>query len=796
MKASLNWLKQFLDLEGLTPEQIADKLTFAGVESEGILRLASGTNLVIGEIISCENHPDSDHLHILQVDEGKTHGVHQIVCGAPNARKGLKVIVAREGAVLPEVTIKKSVIRGVESDGMCCSLAELGVDRKYLSEYQLAGIEELPLDAEVGNEDVLGYLGLSDVVLDFDVLPNRPDLYAITNVARELGCLLKKEVKLPKAKERTLKATSFEAGSETEKCKQFAIRVVRGVKVGPSPKWMQSLLLAQGIRSINNVVDIGNYIMLLTGQPLNMYDLDKLESQSLIVRDDLEGDWKAMDGKTYRLEKGDLCVTNNGKCACLAGIMTAESCMVDENTVNVAVESAVFDGASIRRTSNRIGLSSDSSLRFAKGINPHQAEEVLSLTSDLLEELCDAKEIQKTSNYDVLSHEKKQIETSVTYLNKRLGTSFSKEEIKETLVDDGMKILKEEGDSLLLEIPSHRIDIDGEADISEELIRIRGFENVHSVLPTVKLSLTGLNETQKKKREIRSFLRGAGLDEVLTYTLVSKKMDTQFAYLEKGEAHVLKNPITEEHEVVRKNLLPSLLSVVSYNLGYQNKDLAMFELSDVDPVGKAGSHLAAILTGNKESWGAMKKEAYDFYDMKGVVEGIMETLGLGKNRYQIVPWSLGGEEFHPGRAAEIRMGKTLLGVFGELHPTLLAELGVKNLVALELDIQALLNLKTSQIKASIPARFPRVERDLALVLEQKVAYEEIERLVKKSSNLIKDVSLFDVYMGPGILPGKKSVAIRLSLLAEDHTLKEEEVNDAIKKVMEALRVKFGAEIRS
>lgn len=397
MNVSYNWLKKHVDLEGLTPEQVADKLTFSGAEVEGISRLASGTNLVIGEILSCENHPDSDHLHILQVDEG-SFGVNQIVCGAPNARKGLKVIVARPGAKLPQVEIKPSLIRGVESNGMCCSLLELGVDAKFLSDDQKAGIEELPIDAPVGESDVLGYLGLDDAVLEISVLPNRPDLYALNNVAREVGCILERKVTLDEIKDYPLVSSSFEVGSTAFACPLFSGRLIRNVTTKESPKWMKEVLLAAGIRSINNVVDIGNFVMLLTGQPLNMYDADKLPKESLIVRDDLDQDYVAMDGNTYHIVPGDLVVTSDGKPMCLAGIMTAQECMVDENTKNIVVEAAYFAPAAIRHTSNRIGLSSDSALRFCKGINPHQAEYVQRVTTALLKLLCDAGEVGRPSS--------------------------------------------------------------------------------------------------------------------------------------------------------------------------------------------------------------------------------------------------------------------------------------------------------------------------------------------------------------------------------------------------------------
>lgn len=795
MKASFKYIKKHVDLGDITPEEVADKLTFAGAEVEEIIRPASGTNLVIGQIISCKEHPDSDHLHVLQVDEGPKHGVHQIVCGAPNAREGLKVIVARTGAVLPKIEIKPSVIRGVESDGMCCSLLELGVDKKYLSEAQCAGIEELPEDAPVGEEDVLGYLGLDDVAIDLDLLPNRPDLYAFENVAREVGCLFEKPAHFEEVKEFPLKPTSFKVGSETDKCPIFTARVVHSVNTHESPKWLKEFLLTSGVRSINNIVDIGNYIMLVTGQPLNMYDADKLPKQELIVRDDLEGEFLAMDGNKYTLQKGDLVVTSGGLPMCLAGIMTADACRVDENTKNIAVEAAYFAYAPIRRTSNRIGLSSDSSLRFCKGINPDIAASVQKKTTEILKELAEVGDVEETAIYDVYPHGEKIIETTLAYLNGRLGTSFSEEVVLETFRRDGMEILEAKGGNYKVKIPSYRIDIVGEADLSEELIRIQGFKNVVSSLPVTELALTGLKPNQVKERQVCRFLLSRGLSRIMTYTLEAKEDAAKFAYLNKNEPYVLKNPMTVERSVIRPNLLHSLLASASYNAAHQNKDFAGFEVSDVDARGYAGKHLAIVLTGVAPGAGRIGERPYDFYDAKGLIEGIFRLLGLGPNRYQVAPWSLGGEELHPGRTAEIRMGKKLLGYVGELHPLCAKAYDLKGAVVAEIDLATILEMRTSEAKAVIPPKFPSVSRDLAILVSEKVTYEEMKRELFRSSNLLKEVEVFDLYQGKGIPEGKKSIALSLTFLADDRTLKEEEIAEAVKKAVLALTVKFGAEIR-
>ena len=790
MNVSYNWLKKHVDLEGLTPEEVATKLTFSGVEVEDIRRLASGTNLVIGEILSCEPHPDSDHLHVLNVDEGP-FGIQQIVCGAPNAKKGLKVIVARVGAKLPEVEIKASAIRGIESNGMCCSLLELGVDPKYLSDYQKAGIEELPLDAPVGESDVLGYLGLDDVVLELSVLPNRPDLYALNNVAREVGCLFKRKVTLDELRSYPLEKTAFKVGSETKSCPLFSGRVIRGVKTKESPKWMQEVLMAAGIRSINSVVDIGNFAMLLSGQPLNMYDLDKLPEQSLVVRDDLEGEFLAMDGNSYPLQKGDVVITSGGQPMCLGGIMTAEACKVDEASRNIVVEAAYFYGAPIRHTSNRIGLSSDSSLRFCKGINPHQAEYVQEMVADLLMRYADGTSVSKTVLYDEMAHSPKRVKTSLSYINGRLGTSFTLEEVQTVLKDDGFKC---EGD-LEVEAPLYRIDIDGQADISEEVIRILGYEHVPSILPFSSSLSGGLTEKQKKQREVRRFLLGHGVSEALTYTLISKEEAAKFAYLPMGEAFVLQNPMTVEREAVRTHLLHSLLLSASYNAARQLKSGALFEVSDVDSKSVRGRHLSIVLFGEKSSRDGIDCTPYDFFDMKGLVEGIFELLGIGTARYGYFPWSKGGEEFHPCQTAEIKMGKQLVGYFGSLHPKALKSYGLRNAIGLELDLDALLSLKVSPVKAAIPPRFPSVTRDLALLVPSNVNYEDLRREILRSDALIVGVSLFDLYVGEGVGENEVSMAVSLTLLSPEKTLSEAEVNLATKKALDALSIRFGVRMR-
>lgn len=799
MKVSLKWLKEYVDLENITPEEIANKLTFAGIEVEEYSYLARGTNLVIGQIIDCKNHPDSDHLHVLKVDLGMKYGVEQIVCGAPNARKGLKVIVARVGAKLPEVTIQVGNIRGVESRGMCCSLSELGVDKKYLSDYQLAGIEELPEDAPVGEENVLGYLGLDDVVFDLKLLANRSDCNAMMNVAKEVACLFDRTLTLPKPEYHiNLQPTSFKVGSTTDKCPQFSIKVIRGIQVKESPRYLKEALMAEGVRSINNLVDIGNYIMLMTGQPLHMYDLDLLEKQELIVRDDYEGPFVALDEKTYDVLKGDLVVTSNGKPMCLAGVMGALSCAVTENTKNVAIEVANFSSAQVRRTSIRLNLGSESSARFIKGINPHQADDVLAYAVNMVISLCGCTIEEETATYDTVNHEPTTIHTSAYLINHRLGTDFKEEEIIDVLSRVGVEIEKEEN-GLKAIVPSHRIDITGNADLSEEVIRILGFEHVKSELPTLQTALGGLKENQMKKRKIRYFLLDRGLDEILTYTLVSKKENEMFHIFKEEDAYTLLHPMTDDHAEVRKSLLPSLLTTMQYNVARKAKRLAFFEVSEVYTKASTHTHLAIGLYGSDAYQGELQTMPYDFYHMKGIVEGILELLGIEKTRYRIERYKEAKENgFHPGRSAALYIGKDFVGAFGELHPTLKKayDLDKAPCLMLELLLDVLLEVKTSQKKMVAPSKFPFVERDLALIVKKDIPVSDMIKTMKQAGKaLVKDVIVFDVYQGEHIDFGYKSVAVKVIYQNDERTLEEKEIVAAEMAIKEALLKQHGIVLR-
>lgn len=796
MRTSLNLIKKYVDLSNISVDEIVNKLTFSGLEVEEVSKVADATNLVIGEILTCVDHPDSDHLHVLQVNLGEKYGVKQIVCGAPNARAGLKVIVAMVGAELKKhnITISSGVIRGVASEGMCCSLSELGVDKALLSQKQLEGIEELNEDAPVGEENVLEYLSLDDCILDINVLANRSDCLATYSLAKELGALFNREVNIPTYNFDNELSSPLKVSSLTNKCKQFSLKLIEGIKVKPSPKWLSSYLMSNGIRSINNIVDIGNYIMILTGQPIHMYDMDKLSSKEFIVKDNLECDFVALDEKTYQVTNGDICITNNDQIGCLGGVMGALFCQVDENTVNVAVESANFDGATIRRTTVKTGLSSDSSAHFIKGIDPTQDEEVLNLAAHLLIELADAEKIYQTTRYSELDNSETKISCSYSYINKRLGYEFSKEEIDDVLIRLGIKLTHLDEDRFEAIPPHHRIDLKVDANLSEEVFRFIGLDRIKPKLPEMVTTVGGLSLEQSNKKKIREHLISHGFNEILTYTLVSPTLNNKFVVLNTDEAIEVMNPMTVEHSLVRRGLISSVLEVVEYNIAHQNKDLRLFEVSDVTTSKQRYQELCVVLNGNNNIRSSMAKVPFTYFDIKGVFESMMQILGLDFKRYKFERLT-DSMYFHPGRSAKIIVNGKVVGVMGEIHPNY--SKGIGTTYVLDVNLSSLLSLRTSNKKMQQISKFPSVERDYAFVIKNDILVDQVINVVRKESHgIISSINVFDIYEGDALPSGYKSVALKVTFTSLSATLTDKEINPVEEKFIASLNKSFGAYLRN
>ena len=791
MLVSLNEISKYVDISGLSKEEIASRLTFSGIEVEEIKTLSNATSLVVGKVISCIPHPNSDHLHVCKVDIKDE--ILDIVCGAPNCKEGIKVIVAKVGAKLPGGEIKAGEIRGYKSNGMLCALNELGVDPKYLKEEQIKGIEILSDDFEVGDSDILHKLGLDDVILDLSLLANRSDCYSLFNVSREIGALFNRKVNILEANDdSTYEEKEFKVDSLTPNCKEFSVKIVKGIEVKDSPAWLKNCLRSEGIRTINNIVDLGNYIMLLTGQPIHMYDYDKLVKKELIVRSDINEKFTALDEKEYSIHEGDICVTSSGKTMCLGGIMGGLDSEVTNDTKNIVIEVANFNHASIRRTSSRLGLVSDSSQRFVKGINKDQVDYVLNLTTNLLKTISNVDSISNIIKYDVLNHDKKLISCSVDYINNRLGTNFEYEKIKDILQLLYFKFVESDGNKFIVEVPSFRIDVEGKADLSEEIIRYIGLDTISPTLPFMETTVGGKSKDEQKEDVICSFLSNNGLYRVLTYTLVNKKMSESFKILNKSDGYVIKNPLTEDHKYVRTNLLPSLINCANYNLNHQNNNFGIYEISHIDSMQKNEIHLGVVLVGKKYKQDKITGESYSYYDAKGIVDTILDMFNISSTRVKYTRFET--DEFHPNRSALVLLDNKPLCVMGDIYPT---KKEIKDsMILLEMNLSVLFATKSKNIKFEPISAYPQSSRDYAFIIDDSINYIDIKNEVKKCSSLIKEVSVFDIYKGKNLAQNEKSIALTVVFESNDHTLKDNEIDEVHNKIVETLNKKFNVNLRS
>ena len=791
MLVSLNEISKYVDISGLSKEEIASRLTFSGIEVEEIKTLSKATSLVVGKVISCIPHPNSDHLHVCKVDIKDE--ILDIVCGAPNCKEGIKVIVAKVGAKLPGGEIKAGEIRGYKSNGMLCALNELGVDPKYLKEEQIKGIEILSDDFEVGDSDILHKLGLDDVILDLSLLANRSDCYSLFNVSREIGALFNRKVNILEANDdSTYEEKDFKVDSLTPNCKEFSVKIVKGIEVKDSPAWLKNCLRSEGIRTINNIVDLGNYIMLLTGQPIHMYDYDKLVKKELIVRSDINEKFIALDEKEYSIHEGDICVTSFGKTMCLGGIMGGLDSEVTNDTKNIVIEVANFNHASIRRTSSRLGLVSDSSQRFVKGINKDQVDYVLNLTTNLLKTISNVDSISNIIKYDVLNHDKKLISCSVDYINNRLGTHFEYEKIKDILQLLYFKFVESDGNKFIVEVPSFRIDVEGKADLSEEIIRYIGLDTISPTLPFMETTVGGKSKDEQKEDVICSFLSNNGLYRVLTYTLVNKKMSESFKILNKSDGYVIKNPLTEDHKYVRTNLLPSLINCANYNLNHQNNNFGIYEISHIDSMQKNEIHLGVVLVGKKYKQDKIIGESYSYYDAKGIVDTILDMFNISSTRVKYTRFET--DEFHPNRSALVLLDNKPLCVMGDIYPT---KKEIKDsMILLEMNLSVLFATKSKNIKFEPISAYPQSSRDYAFIIDDSINYIDIKNEVKKCSSLIKEVSIFDIYKGKNLAQNEKSIALTVVFESNDHTLKDNEIDEVHNKIVETLNKKFNVSLRS
>ena len=788
MKLSTNFLKDYLDININTEEDIynlAENMTKVGNEYDSQGKLINATKLVIGEVIDCEMHPDSDHLHVCKVDVGNK--VLQIICGAPNVRKGLKVIVALDGAKLPGGEIKKSVIRGQESNGMLCSIAELGIENKFLREEDKAGIHELPEDAKIG-EDPISYMGLDDGVIDFELTANRGDLLSILGMAYEVGAIYNKKVKPINLDYNEKGKLDFKLNIATENCSLFLAKKVENVVIKESPENIKERLIASGIRPINNVVDISNYVMLETGQPLHFYDADKLNGM-LEVRMAKEGErLTTLDKQERTLGADDIVISDGKRAIGLAGVMGGYDTEITENTKNIIIEAAIFNNVKIRKTSNKI-LRSEASNRFEKGLDPNRTYMAIERSCHMLEKYANAQIISGMEIYDKTNKEDKKIDIKVSDINSLLGSNISESEIIEIFERLGFKVTKN-NDILHVLVPTRRLDISIKEDLIEEVGRIYGVDNIKGRLKLMQLKKGTFDNTT---REIRNKMINLGLNETLTYSLVSKKEANMFTDKKMEDIKILA-PLTEERSYLRQSLITSLYKTYEYNVSRDNKDVCLFEIGKTFFKDKEEyreeNKLACLMSG--QYFLGLNYKNVDFYVIKGVCEEILDYLGYNARYSFILDKEKMPEEMHPGKSALISVNNDVVGIIGRITPEICKE----EVYVMEISLDKLLSKKVGKMKYKELSKFPVVKKDLAILVKKDTSAQELIKTIKSNGGkLLLDTNVFDLYEGKGIEEGKKSIAFSLTFGASDRTLVDSEINSCIEKIIKGLENKHGATLR-
>ena len=786
MKLSTNFVKDYVDID-VDVHQLAEDMTRIGNEYDSAGKLINATKLVIGKIIECKDHPDSDHLHLCKVDIGTE--ILDIVCGAPNARKGIKVIVALDGAELPEKTIKRGMIRGQESNGMMCSIAEFGLENKFLKPEDKEGIAELGEDAVIGG-DPIQYLGLDDGVIDFDLTANRGDLLSILGMAYEIGAIYDKPVKEVDLKHKEQGEDlnkSFKTEVKTENCKLLLVKKVENVEIKESPTFIKNRLIASGIRPINNVVDISNYVMLELGQPLHFYDADRL-GNTLIVRMAEEGEkLTTLDNIERTLSDTDIVIADSTHGVGLAGVMGGLETEVEPDTKNVIIESAIFDSVKIRLTSNKI-LRSEASNRFEKGLDPARTYMAIERACALLEKYANGKVVTGTVKYDKTENKEKEIDITFQNINDVLGAKIPNEEILNVFRKLGFTY-KVKGETITVKVPTRRLDISIKEDLIEEVSRIYGVDNIQGKLPTVPMKAGSYDKTQ---REIRNKMIALGLNETLSYILINDKEAHKFTTDDFEELHLLA-PITEDRNTLRYTMIPSLYKIYEYNNAHGQKDVSIFEIGKgfykKGEVYGEDTKLCALMTG-KYFLGLNNNKNVDFYAIKGVLEEILEYLGYA-GRYTLVKQEM-PKEFHPGQSAYINVNGTNVGIIGKLHPNVTKD----DVYVFEINLDELFKKRVGKMKYKEISKFPNIKKDVAFVVDKNIISKDIEKVIKNAGgSLLIDIEVFDVYTGSNVADDKKSIAYSLTFNDSKKTLTDEEVNNLMEKVIENVSKKFSAEIR-
>ena len=788
MILSRSFVKDYIDLDdNLDITTIAEDMTRVGNEYDSAGKFVNATNLVVGQIKECINHPDSDHLHVCKVDVGKE--TLQIVCGAPNARENLKVIVALVGAKLPDVEIKESVIRGVESHGMMCSLQELGLDNKFLTDADKYGIAELREDAPVG-EDALKYLGFDDEVVDFELTANRGDLLSILGMAYELGAIYDKKVKDIDLSHNEIKDNvkdEFNVNIKTDNCSLFLAKKVKNVTIKESPDFIKNRLMASGIRPINNVVDISNYVMLETGQPLHFYDADRLGDTLVVRMAEPNEKLTTLDNEVRELDDSMIVIANKNEAVGLAGVMGGLTTEVENDTKNIIIESAIFDSVLVRKASKKI-VRSEASNRFEKGLDPKRTYMAIERACTLLEKYASGEVLSGTLEYNNTSMDDKVIDITVDSINNVLGTNLDAKTIISVFDRLGFAS-KEKDNNITVTVPSRRLDITIKEDLIEEVGRIYGINNIEGKLPKLNVKE---GTYDKSTRLIRNKLVDLGLNEVLTPIFMADNISDM--YKEEGTESVkLLDPLFNDRNTIRTSLIPSLLNVYNYNKSRNLKDISIFEIAKTfykkEDKYYEDKKLCILMNGEYFlELGNNKK--IDFYILKGVVEELLIYLGYA-NRYSLVTENI-PKFMHPGQSAVINLNGKDIGYLGKIHPSI-----EKDVYVCEINLDKLLENRISKLKYKEINKYPSISKDMAFVMDKSITSEEVIKVIKKTGGkLLTDVKVFDVYEGENIGLENKSLAFNLTFEDYTKTLTDDEVMNVFNNIVSSVEKTLNIKLRS
>lgn len=794
MLISLDWLKQYVDIKEDIP-QLENALTMIGQEVEAIdIQGKHLDNVVIGQITEYGKHPNSDKLTLLKVNVGDEEEL-QIICGAPNHKLGDKVVVAKIGAVLPgDFKIKKSKIRDVESFGMLCSQVELGIGEDG------DGIIILPEDAPIG-EEYRKYAGLDDVIFELEITPNRPDCLSHIGIAREVAAYYGRKVKYPSY---TLSEVIDSVNNyakvrveDKERCKRYMGRVIRNVTVAESPEWLKKRIRAMGLKPINNIVDITNFVMFEYNQPMHAFDLDKLENNTVVVRAAENGEKiTTLDGVERELVNGELVIADEVKPIAIAGIIGGQATQIETETKNVFLEVAYFTPDNIRKSAKKLGIVTDSGYRNERGLDIENLPEVIDRAAALIAEVASGEVLDEVIDKYIEKPQKYEIPLNLTKLNTFIGKKLEFDTVGKILSNLGLGIKTLSQDMLLITPPTYRTDLTRPEDLYEEVIRMYGFENIEAVMPVEDIE-SGLKDSKISVADnLKEILKEIGLHEVINYTFIPREALDILKI--KDKVIEISNPLSEDMVIVRPTLMYSLLANIRDNFNRNQFDLRFFEVSKVftlaEELANEDLRICVAIAGKPERtlWNP-KPKAYDFYTMKGYVEKLLEYMGI--NRYKLERSS--NENFHPGRSADIKIGNDVIGTFGEVHPDVLEAMDIKRERAYVADIDLARAEKyiKSAVKYERIVKYPEVTRDLAIVMDKDILVGNMVEDLKRVSPLIEKIEIFDVYEGEKIDADKKSVAISIVLRNKVKTLEEKEINDVVTKVLETISKKYRGEIR-